>query len=317
MGSVTPLGETRRFVSPRLGADVDVLGVARSIASHCVFESGAQIRARIARSGLLSLSVPEEFGGADITNDVLSRAIAIISKADTAAAHDLVEHFTALEFIRNAGSEEQRKSLFSRLDRGETFASAQVASHPDAAVEVNDDDDALTLPDEVAGSISGEAHWIVVPTVNKAGQQRLVVMRHHRKSLQHALLTDHVAVLAQDAGSLAASVATLLKAAVVLGQKQRELEALLIDRLADEGTARPVLGEIFLAIELLKAQMTSLAGNIDAAQVGAENVTNRSVRNNAIALEILMARLGLVEGRSEAGLIASLNDDLSHLQAHL
>lgn len=63
--------------------------------------------------------------------------------------------------------------------------------------------------------------------------------------------------------------------------------------------------------------MTSLAGNIDAAQVGAENVTNRSVRNNAIALEILMARLGLVEGRSEAGLIASLNDDLSHLQAHL
>ena len=50
--------------------------------------------------------------------------------------------------------------------------------------------------------------------------------------------------------------------------------------------------------------------HIDAAQVGAENVTFRSVRNNAITLEILMARLGLVEGVSEAGLIASLDDDL-------
>ena len=104
MGSVTPLGETRRFVPPRLGADVDVLGVARSIASHCVFESGAQIRARIARSGLLSLSVPEEFGGADITNDVLSQAIAIISKADTAAAvaanpQDLASFQTAFKQV--------------------------------------------------------------------------------------------------------------------------------------------------------------------------------------------------------------------------
>ena len=37
---------------------------------------------------------------------------------------------------------------------------------------------------------------------------------------------------------------------------------------------------------------------------------NPPVRNNAITLEILMARLGLVEGVSEAGLIASLDDDL-------
>ena len=121
---------------------------------------------------------------------------------------------------------------------------------------------------------------------------------------------DQVVFLAQGAGNLAASVSALLKAAVALGQKQRELTALLIDRLADEGAARPVIGEIFLAIELLKAQITSLAANIDAAQVGAENVTFRSVRNNAITLEILMARLGLVEGVSEAGLIASLDNDL-------
>ncbi|MCP6330008.1 hypothetical protein NL460_28135, partial [Klebsiella pneumoniae] len=56
--------------------------------------------------------------------------------------------------------------------------------------------------------------------------------------------------------------------------------------------------------------IASLAANIDAAQVGAENVTFRSVRNNAITIEILMARLGLVEGVSEDGLIASLEDDL-------
>lgn len=82
MGSVTPLGERLRFVPPRLGADIDVLTVARTIAENCAVESPGQIHARIARSGLLALSVPTELGGADITNDVLSQALAIISAAD-------------------------------------------------------------------------------------------------------------------------------------------------------------------------------------------------------------------------------------------
>jgi hypothetical protein len=150
-----------------------------------------------------------------------------------------------------------------------------------------------------------------VPAVNTAGQPLLVVLRNRPNTSWEGLLrADQVVFLAQGAGNLAVSVSTLLKAAVALGQKQRELSALLIDRLAGDGAARPVIGEIFLAIELLKAQISSLAANIDAAQVGAENVTFRSVRNNAITLEILMARLGLVEGVSEAGLIASLDDDL-------
>lgn len=61
---------------------------------------------------------------------------------------------------------------------------------------------------------------------------------------------------------------------------------------------------------MLKAQISRLAANIDAAQVGAESVTFRSVRNNAITLEILMARLDLIDGASESGLIATLGDDL-------
>ncbi|MBS0256191.1 MAG: acyl-CoA dehydrogenase family protein [Proteobacteria bacterium] len=311
MGSVTPLGERLRFVPPRLGADIDVLTVARTIAENCAVESPGQIHARIARSGLLALSVPTELGGTDITNDVLSQALAIISAADAAAAHDLVEHFTALEFIRNAGSEDQRKALFARLDLGETFALAISAADLDQAVTVTEDDYALRLPDDVAGSVRGHADWIVVPAVNTAGQPLLVVLRNRPNTSWEGLLrADQVVFLAQGAGNLAVSVSTLLKAAVALGQKQRELSALLIDRLAGDGAARPVIGEIFLAIELLKAQISSLAANIDAAQVGAENVTFRSVRNNAITLEILMARLGLVEGVSEAGLIASLDDDL-------
>ncbi|CAN7591189.1 acyl-CoA dehydrogenase [Agrobacterium tumefaciens] len=311
MGSVTPLGERLRFVPPRLGADIDVLTVARTIAENCAVESPGQIHARIARSGLLALSVPTELGGTDITNDVLSQALAIISAADAAAAHDLVEHFTALEFIRNAGSEDQRKALFARLDLGETFALAVSAADLDQAVTVTEDDYALRLPDDVAGSVRGHADWIVVPAVNTAGQPLLVVLRNRPNTSWEGLLrADQVVFLAQGAGNLAVSVSTLLKAAVALGQKQRELSALLIDRLAGDGAARPVIGEIFLAIELLKAQISSLAANIDAAQVGAENVTFRSVRNNAITLEILMARLGLVEGVSEAGLIASLDDDL-------
>ncbi|WCK04238.1 acyl-CoA dehydrogenase family protein [Agrobacterium tumefaciens] len=311
MGSVTPLGERLRFVPPRLGADIDVLTVARTIAEKCAIENSGQIHARIARSGLLALSVPTELGGADITNDILSQALSIISAVNAEAAHDLVEHFTALEFIRNAGSEEQRKALFDRLDLGETFALATSDGGLDQAVPVTADDYALRLPDDIARSARGNADWIVVPAVNTSGQPLLVVLRNRPNSTWEGLLrADQVVFLARGAGNLAASVSTLLKAAVALGQKQRELSGLLIDRLADDGAARPVIGEIFLAIELLKAQISSLATNIDAAQVGAENVTFRSVRNNAITLEILMARLGLIEGVSESGLIASLVDDL-------
>ncbi|WP_216332885.1 acyl-CoA dehydrogenase family protein [Rhizobium sp. X9] len=311
MGSVTPLGERIRFVSPRLGADGDVLTVARTIAEKCAVETPGQIHARIARSGLLALSVPNELGGADITNDILSQALSIISAADAAAAHDLVEHFTALEFIRNAGSEEQRKALFARLDLGETFALASSDGGVDRAFLVTGDDYALRLPDDAARSVTADADWIVVPAVNTAGQALLVVLRNRPNTSWDGLLrADQVAFLAQGAGNLAASVSTLLKAAVALGEKQRELSALLIDRLADDGGTRPVIGEVFLAIELLKAQISRLAANIDAAQVGAENVTFRSVRNNAITLEILMARLGLIDGVSEPGLIASLGDEL-------
>ncbi|WP_112292069.1 acyl-CoA dehydrogenase family protein [Agrobacterium tumefaciens] len=311
MGSVTPLGERIRFVSPRLGADGDVLTVARTIAEKCAVESAAQIHARIARSGLLALSVPNDLGGADITNDVLSQALSIISAADAEAAHALAEHFTALEFIRNAGSEEQRKTLFARLDLGETFALASSDAGVDQAVLLTGDDYGLRLPYDIARSVTSDADWIVVPAVNTAGQAVLVVLRNRPDTSWDGLLrADQVAFLAQGAGNLAASVFTLLKAAVALGEKQRELSALLIDRLAEDGDARPLIGEIFLAIELLKAQISRLAANIDAAQVGAESVTFRSVRNNAITLEILMARLGLIDGASESGLIATLGDDL-------
>lgn len=297
MGSVTSLGERLRFVPPRLGADIDVLTVARTIAEKCAIENPGQIHARIARSGLLALSVPTDMGGADITNDVLS--------------HDLVEHFTALEFIRNAGSDEQRRALFARLDLGETFALATSDGGLDQAIPVTTDDYALRLPDDIALLARANADWIVVPAVNTSGQPLLVVLRNRPNiSWEGLLRANQVVFLAQGAENLAASVSTLLKAAVALGQKQRELSGLLIDRLADDGAAKPVIGEIFLAIELLKAQISSLATHIDAAQVGAENVTCRSVRNNAITLEILMARLGLIEGVSESGLIASLVDDL-------
>jgi len=63
--------------------------------------------------------------------------------------------------------------------------------------------------------------------------------------LLNRLRADQVAFLAQGAGNLAASVFTLLKAAVALGEKQRELSALLVDRLAEDGDARPLIGEIF------------------------------------------------------------------------
>lgn len=310
MGSVMQFNEKIRVVPPQLFADDDILAAARDIARRCGMQAARQIHEAISQSGLLALSVPNDIGGADVTNDLIAQVIAIVAEIDTDMARRIADHFTALEFIRNAGSDEQRRVLFHRASLGETFSLATDVPDPEHPVVLGDDL-AFRFSDERLVAASSDADWIVMPAFNYLRQSVLVVVKSRGSALADGRLrADEVLPLMQAADNLPVSLGSLLRAAVVLGKVQHDLSDMLAHVSADEAASQSEIGEVFLAAELLKAQITRVAAMIDAAQVGAENVTSRSVRRAAITLEILMLRVGLNDAESASGLIASLGDDL-------
>ncbi|MDS7594691.1 acyl-CoA dehydrogenase [Agrobacterium tumefaciens] len=310
MGSVMQFNEKIRAVPPQLFADDDILAAARDIACLCGMQAARQIHEAISQSGLLALSVPNDIGGADVTNDLIAQVIAIVAEIDTDMARRIAEHFTALEFIRNAGSDEQRRVLFHKASLGETFSLATDVPDPEHPVVLGDDL-AFRFSDKRLVAASSDTDWIVTPAFNYLRQPVLAVVRSRGSALADGRLrADEVLPLIQATNNLPVSLGSLLRAAVVLGKVQHDLSDMLAHVSADEAAGQSEIGEVFLAAELLKAQITRVAAMIDAAQVGAENVTFRSVRRAAITLEILMLRAGLNDAESASGLIASLGDDL-------
>jgi SfnB family sulfur acquisition oxidoreductase len=75
-------------------------------------------------SGLWGISVPREFGGAQVSYAVLARVIAIISAADPSLGQIPQNHYCLLEDIRLQGSAEQQAHFFGLALQGHRFANA-------------------------------------------------------------------------------------------------------------------------------------------------------------------------------------------------
>ncbi|WEZ84303.1 acyl-CoA dehydrogenase family protein [Rhizobium sp. 32-5/1] len=67
--------------------------------------------AAVVQSGLLAISIPAALGGADISNIVVTEAISRLAIWDKRTAELLVQHLTALELLRNSGTDEQRRAV--------------------------------------------------------------------------------------------------------------------------------------------------------------------------------------------------------------
>jgi len=80
---------------------------------------------RIADSGLLAITVPAEFGGADVGLETLARVVAIIAAADPSLAQIPQSHFTFLEALRRGGSPDLARRIYPRILDGARLANAQ------------------------------------------------------------------------------------------------------------------------------------------------------------------------------------------------
>jgi SfnB family sulfur acquisition oxidoreductase len=181
MSMVISLANKLRAVAPYIKTEDEAIDVAKALADEIRAGSSLRDRERIlphhemeltAQSGILGVTVPAEYGGADISNPFLAEVVAILSEADSSVGQIPQNHFYILEVLRLAGSEEQKRYFFTRALAGDHFANALAEKNVGAAGVIN----TRLVQDGPGYRISGQKYYST-----------------------GALFADWIAVFAQDA----------------------------------------------------------------------------------------------------------------------
>ena len=126
-----------------------------------------QVKA-LKESGLLALSVPQQFGGLDMSATVLAEVFRLFAHADPSLAQIPQSHFTFLEAIRLQGTPSQQAFFYHRVREGTFFANAQNERGPHT---VNVDTTTLTQQPDGQYTLTGRkfystgalfADWVIV-----------------------------------------------------------------------------------------------------------------------------------------------------------
>ncbi|MEV6996275.1 SfnB family sulfur acquisition oxidoreductase [Streptomyces sp. NPDC093982] len=117
-----------------LAGDAEALGVAAELAADFrkdAAERDARRRfphpelERLSASGLLGVTVPAEFGGADIRTETLAEIFRLLASADASLAQIPQSHFVYVGVLRRQGTREQQEFLFGEVLAGKRFGNAQ------------------------------------------------------------------------------------------------------------------------------------------------------------------------------------------------
>ncbi|BBC29546.1 Monooxygenase [Streptomyces graminofaciens] len=114
--------------------DVEALTVAAALAEE--FRAGASRRDaerrlphaeldRLSASGLLAVTVPAEYGGADVRQETLAEIFRLLASADASLAQIPQNHFVYVNVIRRQGTRKQREFFFGEVLAGRRFGNAQ------------------------------------------------------------------------------------------------------------------------------------------------------------------------------------------------
>ncbi len=113
--------------------DGAALEIARELSVR--FAEGARERDRerrlpheelesFSRSGLWAITVPREYGGADVSSVTLAKVVSLFARADGSLGQIPQNHYYAVEVLRVNGSDAQKRRLFERVLEGERFGNA-------------------------------------------------------------------------------------------------------------------------------------------------------------------------------------------------
>ncbi|MES4905419.1 MULTISPECIES: SfnB family sulfur acquisition oxidoreductase [unclassified Streptomyces] len=114
--------------------DAEALAVAAELATR--FRAGATERdaqrrlprtelAWLSASGLLAVTVPAEYGGADVRHETLAEIFRLLASADASLAQIPQSHFVYVNVLRRQGTPDQRDFFFGEVLAGKRFGNAQ------------------------------------------------------------------------------------------------------------------------------------------------------------------------------------------------
>ncbi|HVJ40190.1 MAG TPA: SfnB family sulfur acquisition oxidoreductase [Dongiaceae bacterium] len=123
----------RRRAANRINSDAEAIAIARELADQ--FAIGAAERDQTRRlpaveldifsnSGLWGITIPRQYGGAQVSFATLAEVIATISAADPSIGQIPQNHLAALDAVRTSASEEQKAFWFARVLEGNRFGNA-------------------------------------------------------------------------------------------------------------------------------------------------------------------------------------------------
>lgn len=113
--------------------DAEAIAVARALAPKLAEGAIARDQQRIlpraeldllSRSGLWGITVPRNYGGAEISFATVAEVIAIISEADPSIGQIPQNHLGVVEALRFTASEAQKRRLFAGVLAGRRFGNA-------------------------------------------------------------------------------------------------------------------------------------------------------------------------------------------------
>lgn len=112
-------------------SDAEALEIAQHLAeqfkTHAVQRDAERILPfdeieAYSQSGLWAITVPAEFGGADVSSYTVAQIIALMSGVDGSIGQIPQNHFYALEVLRNTGTHEQKKNYTLKFYKGLVLA---------------------------------------------------------------------------------------------------------------------------------------------------------------------------------------------------
>jgi SfnB family sulfur acquisition oxidoreductase len=132
--------------APRvIGSDCEAIAVAEEFARAIAPGASARDVARkppfaeadeLSASGLMGITVPRGFGGADVSCETIARIFQVISAADPAIGQLPQNHFLFADAIRQDGTPDQKRFFFGELLAGARLGNAQAEKGSSSTVDL-------------------------------------------------------------------------------------------------------------------------------------------------------------------------------------
>lgn len=173
-------------------SDAEAIAVAREVAGRLAPGASERDRARaiphaeldiLSEAGLFGITVPRDYGGAEVSFGTITEVFRILSAADPAIGQLPQNHFVFVDAIRQDGTPDQKAFFFEEVLAGRRFGNAQAEKGGTSALDLQT---RLVRGKDGVSRLNGTkyyctgaitAHWIPVAALDEKDRLVLVYVR--------------------------------------------------------------------------------------------------------------------------------------------